>query len=354
MTFTFRPAKRENLPLIIGLVGGTGSGKSFSALRLASGLAGGKRFAAIDTEAGRLKHYADDFDFDHGDLTPPFRPDRYMEAILAADEKGYPVIIVDSTSHVWAGDGGVIDWQEEELYRMAKDDYKKREACRMAAWVQPKMGHKKMVQRLLQIRAHLILCFRAEEKIEMRKNPQTKKMEVVPKEGPTGLKGWMPVCEKNLPYELTMSFLLTADAPGTPKPIKLEKDHRPLIPLNEELGEEQGRLLAEWAKGGKVSMSRPKSTPKSEGAITKEQSSELGALVKNLGIAPGAGQNILHAMFSGKQWPSDSKGNKEIKAKHLTDPEATKLIKSLREVENGLATIGEGGTIDPVEVTAQP
>ena len=55
--------------------------KTFSAMRLATGIAQGKQFCIVDTEAGRAKHYADQFKFDHGDLTPPFSPARYAEAI---------------------------------------------------------------------------------------------------------------------------------------------------------------------------------------------------------------------------------------------------------------------------------
>lgn len=256
MAFTFRPATRENVGLLIGLAGGTGSGKTFSAMRLAAGIAGDKPFAVIDTEAGRAKHYADMFRFDHGDLKPPFRPDAYIEAIEAADKAGYPVILVDSMSHVWAGDGGVLDWHEEELDRMAGTDWKKREAVKMAAWIKPKMSHKGMVQRLLQVRAHLILCFRAEQKIEMvREDGKTK---IVAKQSLTGLDGWIPVCEKNLPFELTVSFLLTADAPGMPKPIKLQEQHRALFPMDKPINEESGKRVAEWANGGAA---KPKATP---------------------------------------------------------------------------------------------
>jgi hypothetical protein len=144
-----------------------------------------------------------------------------MEAIKAADEAGYPVIVVDSTSHEHAGEGGLLDWHEEELQRMAGDDWKRREAVKMAAWIKPKMAHKQMVQRLLQVRAHLILCFRAEEKVEMVRGDDGK-MKIVPK-------GWMPICEKNLPYELTVSLLLTPEAPGVPKPIKLQEQHRDVL-----------------------------------------------------------------------------------------------------------------------------
>jgi hypothetical protein len=248
--FVFKPAVLHEEHLIIGLAGGTGSGKTYTGMRLAKGLAGGKRFAVIDTEAGRAKHYARQFAFDHGDLAPPFRPDAYKEAILAAVAAGYPVIMVDSMTHVWDGEGGVLDWQEEELDRMAGQDWQKREACKMAAWIQPKKSHKKMVSRLLQIRAHLILCFRAEEKIEMVRDTESRKMKIVPKQSLAGLNGWIPICEKKLPFELTASFLLTNDQPGFPKPIKLEEQHRALFPLDRPIDESSGEAIARWAKGG--------------------------------------------------------------------------------------------------------
>lgn len=250
MAFEFKPAKRQNEVLLIGLAGGTGSGKTYSAMRMASGIAGAmsKRFAVIDTEAGRARHYADQFKFDHGDLRPPFTPRAYADAIHAADDAGYPVIVVDSMSHEWAGEGGVLEMHEDELYRMAKDDYARREACKMAAWIKPKQDHKKMVQRLLQIRSVLILCFRAEEKVEMVKGSDGK-MKIVPKQSLVGVNGWIPICEKNLPFELTASFLLTADAPGMPKPIKLQEQHKPMFPLNQPLDEKSGQRIAAWAAG---------------------------------------------------------------------------------------------------------
>jgi len=297
MAFHFKRAARENVSLLIGLAGGTGSGKSYTAMRLASGICGDKPFCVIDTEAGRAKHYADQFTFDHGDLAPPFRPESYTEAIAAADKAGYPVIVVDSMSHVWAGDGGVIDWQEDELGRMAGDDWKKREACKMAAWIRPKMAHKVMVQKLLQVRAHLILCFRAEPKIEMVRGKDGK-MEIVAKQSLTGLDGWIPVCEKNLPFELTISFLLMAQNPGIPHPIKLQEQHKALFPLDKLIDEESGRALAKWAAGG-----QPKAPPQehhSEPAnptITADQAIQLDDLCKEHRVSrkallSGIGANV--------------------------------------------------------------
>lgn len=247
-TITFTPAVRANVPLLLGFMGSSGSGKTMSAMRVAAGIAGERPFAVIDTESGRARHYAEMFRFDHADLHAPFRPDAYLEAIVAAEKAGYPAIVVDSMSHVWAGDGGVLDWQEEELDRMAGDNWQKREQCKMAAWIKPKVAHKKMVQRLLQLRAHVILCFRAEPKVEMRK--EDGKTVIKPKATATSADGWIPICDKMLPYELTASFLLTAERPGIVKPIKLQEQHRSFVPLDQPITEDTGRKLADWARGG--------------------------------------------------------------------------------------------------------
>lgn len=250
MPFEFRPARREGVGLLIGLAGGTGSGKTFSAMRLAKGIAGDGKFAVIDTEAGRAKHYADQFQFDHGDLRPPFRPENYLEAIIAADTAGYPAIVVDSMSHEHAGDGGLLDWHDEELARLTRGDASRRDAMTMLAWVEPKTSHKRMVQRLLQVRAHLILCFRAEPKIEIVK--EGGKTVIREKQSLVGYNGWIPIAEKNLAYELTASFMFLADRPGVPLPIKLQEQHRPLFPLDTPLTEESGAAIAAWARGGPV------------------------------------------------------------------------------------------------------
>ena len=246
--YTFRRAVREQVPLIVGISGGTGSGKTYSAMRMAKGMSHGKPFCVIDTENGRASHYADQFTFDVLDLRAPFTPDAYSQAIAAADKAGYPVIVVDSMSHVWAGDGGVLDWQENELDRMAKDDYNRREACKMAAWIKPKMAHKHMMQTLLQVKAHLILCFRAEEKIEMVKVGG--KLEVRKKESLVGKDGWVPICEKNVPFEATCSFLLLASNPGIPHSIKLQEQHKPFFDPKNCIDEFSGEQLAKWASGG--------------------------------------------------------------------------------------------------------
>lgn len=287
MANPFKPAVRENVGLWINLIGGTGAGKTFTGMRLASGICGSKPFAVIDTENRRALHYADQFRFDHAELRPPFRPQAYSDAVVAADAAGYPVIVVDSGSHVWAGDGGVLDWQEDELDEMVKraesrhdkrPEWQIREAGKIAAWIKPKMGHKQMVQKLLQVRAHIILCLRAEQKIEMVKDAQGK-LVIQAKKSLTGLDGWIPICDKNLPFEATCSFLLLADHPGIPHPIKLQEQHKALFPLDVPITEKSGQMLAAWASGA------PKAAPAPEKESTGTDGGPASASAPAVGAA---------------------------------------------------------------------
>jgi len=250
MSFDFREGVRRDTHWLISIAGGTGSGKTESAMQLATGLAGGKKFCVIDTEAGRALHKADDYKFDHGDLTAPFSPERYGEALAAANAKGYPVIVIDSASHEYEGDGGILDMQQAEWERLMRGDESRREATRMSSWIDPKQRHKrKFVQPLLQSPAHVILCLRAEDKIEIVK--QDGKTVVRPKQSLIGANGWVPICERRLPFEMTMSFLVLQENPGVPIPIKLEGRHKSLVPLDRPLSVETGRRMAEWSAGGK-------------------------------------------------------------------------------------------------------
>lgn len=234
--FTFKTAKRVGTTTLIGLAGGTGSGKTYSALRLATGLADGREFGVIDTEAGRALHYADEFNFQHGDLGPPFTPDRYREAIVAAEAAGFPVVVVDSMSHEHAGDGGILDMHEAEWARLGH-----KESTKFLAWVKPKGQHKRMVSRLLQLRCHLILCFRAEPKIKLVKRGG--KTEVVNA-------GWQPVVAKGLDFEMTASWMLEHEKPGmAAAPIKLPKQFESIFPKDQLIDERAGEKLAAWASG---------------------------------------------------------------------------------------------------------
>jgi hypothetical protein len=263
MAIEFRPASREKIGLLIGCIGGTGSGKTLSGLLLARGLCGGddSKIAVIDTEAGRALHYAPargqkpgpfTFGFRHGDMKPPFSPEAYAEAIAAAELAGFQAILIDSFSHEYAGDGGLDDIHEEALVKIMRGDPDKREKLSIMAWKEPKQRHKRLVSRLLQCRAHLIICMRAEEKMKISKvqDGQFKKTVVTAAEDLALEERWIPTTEKRFPFELTASLLYVAGKPGVPIPLKLEEQHRAFVPLDKPISAEVGAALTAWARGG--------------------------------------------------------------------------------------------------------
>lgn len=99
----FQKAKREQIWAKILLNSASGGGKTYSALRLATGIAQkcGSRVAAIDTENGRIRYYANEFDFDDMQIEAPYTPEKYIAAIDDAVQAGYKVLIIDSISHEW-------------------------------------------------------------------------------------------------------------------------------------------------------------------------------------------------------------------------------------------------------------
>jgi hypothetical protein len=105
--FQIRKAKRSAAKARILLTSPSGGGKTYGALLLSKGLGG--RTVVIDTEEGSSDLYDSLHEFDVIDLKPPFTPERYVEAISAAEAAGYEVIIVDSVTHCWSGTGGCLE-----------------------------------------------------------------------------------------------------------------------------------------------------------------------------------------------------------------------------------------------------
>lgn len=250
--YSFRPAVRSNVGLFIGLAGGTGAGKTVSAMRMASGIVGpGKRFAVVDSENKRSSHEADDFAFDVFDLDAPYSAERYEGAVKAAYDAGYKAIIVDSATHEHDGVGGYLDAQAVDLEARVEramnknpsaEEWKLIERLTPSSWIAPKKARKRMMQTLLacSVDVPIIFCFRAEEKAFTSKDGK-----LVANNPPL----WVPVCGKGMPFEMTVFFMLHRERPGVPEPIKLGAKHKALFPLDQPLTEESGRRIAEWAAG---------------------------------------------------------------------------------------------------------
>jgi AAA domain-containing protein len=106
----FTLATREAVKARIALTGPPGSGKTFTALTLATGLSG--RVAVIDTERGRAKEYAGTFSFHH--FAPVrFDPRELVRLLAVAGQHGYGAIVIDSLSHYWMGKGGALEFVDE-------------------------------------------------------------------------------------------------------------------------------------------------------------------------------------------------------------------------------------------------
>jgi hypothetical protein len=263
MTFQFKPATRQQTPLLLGIVGPSGGGKTFSALRLATGIQQvvGGQIAVIDTEARRSLHYANRFKFLHLDFEAPHGPDRYLEAIKAAVQAGAKTIVVDSMSHEHEGSGGVLEWHEDELDRMAGEDYRKRESMTFIAWAKPKASRRRLINGLLQINANFVFCFRAKEKIKMVKDERGKTKPVDA--------GWQAIAGEEFVFEMTDRFLLPPGARGVPDLSqdamsggvpKMPDEHADIIGQGKPLDEAMGAALAQWAMGGATTPPAAKST----------------------------------------------------------------------------------------------
>lgn len=258
-TFTTVHAEPGPRPLWIGLFGPTGGGKTFSALRLAKGIQSviGGKIEMIDTESGRGKHYAEMFDYEYTSFPPPHGSLDYMAAIAhAVNVNKSSIIIIDSLSHEHEGEGGMIEMHEVEVEKMSKGDADKAERVKMLAWTKPKAARKRLLRSMLAhgTNAVFILCFRADEQSKPGKDAQGKAKVIQ--------MGFMPIAGKPFVYEATVCALLLPAADGVPtwNPENIGEKLMRKLPeqfkkMFEEtqgkpLGEEHGRKLAEWHKGG--------------------------------------------------------------------------------------------------------
>jgi ABC-type cobalamin/Fe3+-siderophores transport system ATPase subunit len=248
-TFEDKPAVREATPLLVGLIGPSGAGKTYSALRLATGIqqvCGGDIYM-IDTEARRGLHYAEDFGYRHVPFAAPFSPLDYLDAIQYCVNKGAKTIIVDSMSHEHEGPGGVLEIHEAALTRMAGTDYGKRAKMTMLAWAEPKQQRRRMINSIIQMEANFIFCFRAKEKLKMERGKEPEKL------------GFMPQAGEEFVYEMVLKCLLLPGCKGVPTwqserqgeqmMIKLPRQFESLFAASPQLSEAIGVRLAEWAAG---------------------------------------------------------------------------------------------------------
>lgn len=181
----FQKAERRKAKLRLALCGPSGSGKTYSALKIAKGMGG--RIAMIDTENGSGQLYCDIADYDVAEIAPPFSVDKYIGAIKGAEAAGYNVLIVDSLSHAWAKEGGILD--EVDKRSGGKSAF-------TSGWREATPMHNRLIDTILQSSLHVIVTMRAKTAYELEKDEKGKVMPVK--------KGMEPVQRSGLEYEFTV------------------------------------------------------------------------------------------------------------------------------------------------------
>ena len=233
MSLTFRKAQRSKARLRLGLCGPAGSGKTWSALTLATGIGG--RIALIDTENHSGELYANQFDYDILTIEAPFTPEKYVAAIKAAEEAGFNTIITDSLSHAWSGEGGLLDIQGK-IADKERNSY--------TAWRQVTPRHNLLIESMLQSKCHIIATMRS--KVEYVLTEETSKSGnkvMVPKKV-----GMAPVQREGMDYEFTVVLDIDSDHDA-----KASKDRTSIFldPLPFRITVETGKKLADWLNEGK-------------------------------------------------------------------------------------------------------
>lgn len=249
-TFEDKPATREKVPVLVSIYGASGSGKTFSALRLATGIerAHPGNIFVIDTEAKRALHYADLFKFRHVDFSPPYGPLDYLDVINHCVNKGATTIVIDSFSHEHEGPGGVLEMHAEETRRLSGGDAQKAERVKMLAWSKPKSERRRLINTVVQLKCNVILLMRAKEKLKIAKKQEPEPL------------GYMPIGAEEAIFEMTLSCLLLPGNAGTPvweseypgerAMLKLPSQFVEIFKDSPQLTEDVGEKLAKWASGG--------------------------------------------------------------------------------------------------------
>lgn len=240
---TFKKAERRQTKLKLAITGVSGSGKTYSALRLAKGLGG--KVALIDTENGSASLYSDRFEFDVMEISAPYSNEKYLAAMQTAQKAGYNVLIIDSLSHQWAGEGGILN-RKEQLDARGGNSF--------ANWAKMTPEHEKFKAAILHADMHVIGTIRSKTEYTLSENDKGK---IQPKKV-----GLAPVQRDQMEYEFTVVFDVAMNHEAD-----ISKDRTGLFAGKIfQITEETGEQLVTWL--GTAKPVAPPEPPKWEPAIS--------------------------------------------------------------------------------------
>lgn len=235
MAVSFKKAERKKVWLKVLLTGPSGSGKSYSALRIAKGIADqyDGKIAYLGTEGSRDEYYSDRFDYDLISLEPPFTIDKYVEVIDAAVENGYSTLIIDSMTAEWK-------WLNEVHDRMPGNSW--------SNWSKLKPKHRAFMDKILLSPIHVISTTRSRTEWSTEEENGKQKPKKI---------GLEAQADKDISYEYTISFQIDQSSHVA----TADKDNTGMFDgVYEVLTEEAGKKMWKWANSGNLP-AETKSTP---------------------------------------------------------------------------------------------
>lgn len=300
----FKKAERKKVRLKIAISGPSGSGKTLSALLLAKGLGG--RIAVIDTENGSASLYAGNEklpEYDTLELAPPFETNKYIDAIKTAEKEKYDVLIIDSASHQWSGEGGLLN-KKEALDARGGNSY--------TNWAKLTPEHERFKSAILHSDLHVIMTVRSKQEYALVDDGKGKnKVQKL---------GMAPIQRDGMEYEFTTFFDLDMSHQAEASKDRTGMFDGKLFKINEGTGE----VFKSWLDGfkGVAKSSDKQSTGNATNGIHQAVGGAVGERTKNRDMHSDSG--VGNSIGAGK-------GREE---KQDFDPDFDKEVKEESEVSD--------------------
>lgn len=269
--FNVEKATRERIAVKIALMSPSGGGKSYSALRLATGMVNemkktntlngtNSKILFANTEGPRGRYYADEFNYDIVDLEPPYNPELFIDLINYAVDEKYSVLIIDSSSAEWEGRGGCLELQQQAGGKY--QDWK---------FVSPR--HEKFIDTLAYSPIHVIATMKGKDQYEVEKDDR----------GRVSVKklGVGAAQRNGFEFYFTTTFNIDRDSHMA----KCEKDNTHIFEKSGAtiLDESYGEKIIQWANSGESENVTSKRFSENKSATPAESVTELEDTINSIG-----------------------------------------------------------------------
>lgn len=265
--FQAKQAQRLKINAKVALMAPSGGGKTYGALRLATGMkeeiekyeGRPAKILMANTEGKRGYYYANEFDYDIIDLEAPYNPELFVEAIQYAEDEKYDILIIDSTSHEWDGKGGCL-----ELQQQAGGTYQ--------AWGKVTPRHERFINKLAESNLHIIATMRGKDQYVMSTNDKGR--ATVEKLG-VGAKQ-----RDGFEYEFTCTFLIDQKTSMS----EAQKDNTHIFENDGavKLSEDHGKKIIQWANTSKLEAPKKTTTAQKASQSQEDSTDELGEILKQI------------------------------------------------------------------------